>query len=144
MKKLVASFALFTMLMACQSKTESTANVNYPENAAGYNLDSTANTETVINTIKAMQAWDTAKYRSYYANDAKFHDNLDSMSLDQNVQMISTFKDHGVSVKIISTSPNWEIVNKVATFFPKYIDKIIFSRIKSIYLSRYKDISYKY
>jgi predicted ester cyclase len=103
------------MLIACQSKTETAGNANYPENAAGYNLDSTANTETVINTIKAMQAWDTAKYRSYYANDAKFHDNLDSMSLDQNVQMISTFKEHGVSVKIISTSPNWEVVNKVAS-----------------------------
>jgi predicted ester cyclase len=29
--------------------------------------------------------------------------------------MISTFKEHGVSVKIISTSPNWEVVNKVAS-----------------------------
>ena len=109
MKKVMASLALITTLFACQSNS---GGFKIPENANGYNIDSTANTEIILKTVKAMEAMDTVAYRSYYAPNAIFHDNLDTINLDQNIQMISTFKAAGVGVKITSTAPIWELVNK--------------------------------
>lgn len=105
----MASLALITTLFACQSNSKG---FKIPENANGYNIDSTANTEIILKTVKAMEAMDTVAYRSYYAPDAIFHDNLDTINLDQNIQMISTFKAAGVGIKITSTAPIWELVNK--------------------------------
>lgn len=111
MKKIVYCVIITTTLFACQSKTNTDASNKFPENATGYNLDSTANTDIVLKTVKAMEAMDTVAYRSFYASDAVFHDNLDSMSLDQNVSLINLFKSKGVVVKITSTAPIWELVN---------------------------------
>ena len=115
MKKLMASIAIVTTLLACQQKNETSATASYPANASGYHLDSSANTDLVLKTVKAMESMDTATYRSIYASNAIFHDNLDSMNLDQNVSLISLFKEKGVAVKIIETAPIWEEVNKVAS-----------------------------
>lgn len=115
MKKLIASCILLTSLIACQQKTAETTNVDYPSNASGYNIDSTENVKLVLKTIKAMEEMDTATYRSLYASNAVFHDNLDSMSLDQNVSLISLFNSKGVTVKIKEVEPIWEAVNKVAS-----------------------------
>lgn len=115
MKKIIYCVVITSTLFACQSKSSTSASSKYPDNASGYNLDSSANTEIVLRTVKAMEAMDTVAYRSFYAADAVFHDNLDSMTLDQNVSLISSFKTNGVAVKITSTAPIWEIVNNVAS-----------------------------
>lgn len=119
MKKLLIPFSLITILFACSNpaakETATSETADYPANADGYNLGTTANTETILKTIKAMEAMDTVAYRSYYAPGAIFHDNLDSMTLDQNIQFIASFKANGISVNITDTKPMWEIVNKKAS-----------------------------
>ena len=50
MKKVMASLALITTLFACQSNS---GGFKIPENANGYNIDSTANTEIILKTVKA-------------------------------------------------------------------------------------------
>jgi hypothetical protein len=115
MKKIIYCLAIATSLFACQTKTVNTESANVPENATGYNLDSTENTATVLKAVAAMEALDTVAYRSFYAPDAIFHDNLDSTNLDQNVSMISSFKANGINVKITSVAPIWELVNKKAS-----------------------------
>jgi limonene-1,2-epoxide hydrolase len=112
MKKFMASFALLTTLFACQSKTENTANI--PVNASGYNVDSSTNVDLVLKSIKAINESDTVAYRTFYAANAVFHDNLDSMNLDQNVSLVNAFKAKGVGFKIVKVEPIWEAVNKVA------------------------------
>ena len=112
MKKLIFVVLATTSLIACQSKTENTA--NYPANASGYNVDSSANIDLVLKSVKAMDASDTVTYRSTYASNAVFHDNLDSMNLDQNIAMVNAFKAKGVALKIVKVEPIWEAVNKVA------------------------------
>lgn len=111
----MASFALLTTLFACQPKTETSATANFPANATGYNVDTTANTATVLKAIQAAENLDTTAYKSFYTSDAVFHDNLDSTNLAQNVGMFNMFKSKGVSFKIIKTEPIWELVNKVAS-----------------------------
>lgn len=115
MKKIIYSLVIATTLFACQTKNASTESADYPANAVGYNLDTTVNTETVLKAVKAMETLDTNTYRSLYAPDAIFHDNLDTTSLDQNIAMISSFKASGISFKITATEPIWEIVNKKAS-----------------------------
>lgn len=127
MKQSIYFFLLTTALFACQSKTETktTASEAYPANAFGYNIDSTRNIEIVLKTVAAMEALDTAAYRSYYAPDVVFHDNLDSMNIDQNIKLISSFKENGVTVKITKTEPIWEAVNKKPS--PKGVTNYVMS-----------------
>lgn len=115
MKKLMAAFALTTTLFACQTKADNTGNAKIPDNANGYNMDSTVNTQTVLNTVKALNEMDTATYRTFYASDAIFHDNMDSTNLDQNISTINIFKAKGVAFKITETAPIWELVNQKAS-----------------------------
>ena len=115
MKKLIFVVLATTTLLACQSKSEMTATAAYPANASGYHVDSSANTAIVRKAVQAMEANDTATYRSLYAANAVFHDNIDSMTLDQNISLVSLFQKNGVTVKITSMEPIWEEVNKVAS-----------------------------
>jgi hypothetical protein len=112
MEKIIYCLAIATTLFACQTKTVNTENADIPANATGYNLDSTENTATVLKAVKAMETLDTVAYRSFYVPDVIFHDNLDTTNLDQNVSMISSFKANGITVKITSVSPIWELINK--------------------------------
>jgi len=115
MKQLIYCLVIATTFFACQTTTVNTESADYPAKALGYNLDTTVNTETVLKAVKAMETMDTTTYRSLYAADAIFHDNLDTTNLDQNIAMISSFKANGISFKITSVSPIWELVNKKAS-----------------------------
>ncbi len=111
MKKLTLAFILLTSLSAiqvnAQKSSESSSSSNIP---TGSNFEKTANTELVLKTIKAMEAMDAETYKSYFAPNAIFHDNLDSMSLDQNVGLINLFKSKGITVKLEKVAPIWEYV----------------------------------
>lgn len=115
MKKFIYCLVVATTLYACQNKTVNTESSDYPAKAVGYNLDTTVNTETVLKAVKAMETLDTNTYRSLYAADAIFHDNLDTTSLDENIAMISSFKANGITFKITKVEPIWELVNKKAS-----------------------------
>ena len=115
MKKLFYLLVLTTTFFACQTKTETSPGSDAPANATGYNLDSTENIAKVQKMINELNGMDTARYRSYYASDAIFHDNLDSTTLDQNISMINSFKTNGISIKVTSVGPIWEVVNKKAS-----------------------------
>jgi len=115
MKKILFCLMIATTMYACQTKTDNSGSADFPANATGYNLDSTENTETVMKAVKAMESLDTNTYRSLYAADAIFHDNLDTTSLDENIALISSFKTNGIDFKITSIEPIWELVNKKAS-----------------------------
>ena len=115
MKKLFYLLVITTTFIACQTKKETSPSSDAPANALGYNLDSTENTAKVQEMINQLNGMDTAKYRSFYAADAIFHDNLDSTTLDQNINMFNSFKANGISIKVTSVGPIWELVNKKAS-----------------------------
>ena len=115
MKKFILSCFVVSTFMACSPNKEKTASVDYPENAAGYNIDSSANIEIVKKMTKAFEDMDSATYRSFYAETAKFHDNGKEMTLDQNLGNFSFFKANGVTIKTEKIDPIWEAVNKEAS-----------------------------
>ena len=58
---------------------------------------------------------DSVSYRSFYAANAKFHDNNNEMTLDQNVANFNFFMTKGITVKIEKMDPIWEAVNDEAS-----------------------------
>ena len=114
MKKFILSCFVASAIFACSPTTEKTNTPDYPSDASGYNIDSSANIDLVKKMITAFEAGDSVTYRSCYADSAKFHDNGTEMTLDQNVGNFSYFKSNGLTYKVVKVDPIWEIVNKEA------------------------------
>lgn len=114
MKKFILSCFVVSAIFACSPTTEKTSTPDYPADAIGYNIDSSANIDLVKKMITAFEAGDSVTYRSCYADTAKFHDNGTDMTLDQNVGNFSLFKSNGLTFKVVQVDPIWEIVNKEA------------------------------
>jgi len=112
MKKLILSCFVVSTIIACSPKTETASTFAAPADLTSYNLDSSANIDLVKKMITAFEAGDSVTYRSCYADSAKFHDNGNDMTLDQNVGSFSMFKSSGVTFKVVKVDPIWEIVNK--------------------------------
>ena len=107
MKKILFSFVLFTTIISCDSKSE---NHNFPANAIGYTIDSSANTDLVINAANALVKNDTNAYKNCYSSDAIFHDNNDSANLNQNIADIEAMFNKGIVWKLNKIGAIWETV----------------------------------
>jgi hypothetical protein len=114
MKKFILSCFVASAIFACSPTTEKTSTFAAPANLTSYNLDSSANIDLVKKMITAFEAGDSVTYRSCYADTAKFHDNGNDMTLDQNVSNFSFFNANGLTFKVVQVDPIWEIVNKEA------------------------------
>lgn len=96
MKKLILmALATTISLISCEKDSK-----NLPNNAVGYILSSSDNIELSKKSMTAMESGDSATYRSTYSEDAVFYDNLDTTTLDQNMQMFTNFKAKGITMKL--------------------------------------------
>lgn len=110
MKKLVFVFLTISAFASGQSvSNEGNAETGFN---SGYNLEKSPNTKLVLNSIKALEALDTVTYKSFYAPEVKFHDNLEEKNLTQNVAFLKVLKANGISVKFEKVAPIWEYVHK--------------------------------
>jgi hypothetical protein len=114
MKKFILACLLVSTIIACSPKTETASTFTAPKDLSSYNLDSSANIDLVKKMMTAFEAGDSVTYRSCYADTVKFHDNQLEMTLDQNVANFSFIKSNGLTFKVLSIAPIWEIVNKEA------------------------------
>jgi hypothetical protein len=105
---------MVSTIIACSPKTETASTFTAPKDLSSYNLDSSANIDLVKKMMTAFEAGDSVTYRSCYADTVKFHDNQLEMTLDQNVANFSFIKSNGLTFKVLSIAPIWEIVNKEA------------------------------
>ena len=111
MKKLTLAFILFSSISFLQASAQkSQPKTIKTAILTGRNFENTTNTNLVLKTIKAIEVMDTVAYRSYFAPTVVFHDNLDSMNLDQNVGLIGVFKSKGITVQLEKVAPIWEYV----------------------------------
>jgi len=125
MKKFILSCFIASSIFACSPSTEKVSVTDYPADAVGYNLDSSANIEIVKSMTKAFEAMDSVSYRSFYAGNAKFHDNGTDVTLDQNVANFNFFMSKGIAVKVEKMDPIWESVNNEAS--PEGVTNYVFS-----------------
>jgi hypothetical protein len=114
MQKFILACLVVSTIIACSPKTETASTFTAPKDLSSYNLDSSANIDLVKKMMTAFEAGDSVTYRSCYADTVKFHDNQLEMTLDQNVANFSFIKSNGLTFKVLSIAPIWEIVNKEA------------------------------
>ena len=114
MQKFILACLVVSTIIACSPKTETASTFTAPKDLSSYNLDSSANIDLVKKMMTAFEAGDSVTYRSCYADTVKFHDNQLEMTLDQNVANFSYIKSNGLTFKVLSIAPIWEIVNKEA------------------------------
>jgi hypothetical protein len=112
MKKIILLFALAGSIFACTKKEDgaaASASTSTDPSAvlAGVVIDTSANVGLVMKSIAAIESGDTATYRATYSADAVFHDNLDSMGINENMMMFKAMADKGIKLKI-EMGPVWE------------------------------------
>ena len=138
MKKFILACLVVSTIIACSPKTETASTFAAPKDLTSYNLDSSANIDLVKKMIVAFEAMDSATYRACYADTAKFHDNGKDMTLDQNIGNFSYFKSSGLTFKVVSIEPIWEIVNKEAS--PNGVKNYVISFQNTIYKKGGKEV----
>jgi hypothetical protein len=111
MKKIVLLFVLAGSIFACTKKEDGAAAATTSTDPsvvlAGVVIDTSANVGLVMKAITAIEAGDSATYRSTYSPDVVFHDNLDSMGINENMQMFKIMAEKGIKLKI-EMGPVWE------------------------------------
>lgn len=110
MKKLFMGLIITASLVACKDqKQTSTASAALP-NTSGYTLDSSANIDLIKKSNAAGSTGDVTTYKSTYSDSAVFHDNLNKLSLSQNLDMLEQFKKAGLTFTM-EYGALWETVN---------------------------------
>jgi hypothetical protein len=107
MKKIILLFALAGSIFACTKKEDRAAASTDANGQNGITIDSSANTDLVRKMIVAFESGDSATYRSTYSADVIFHDNLDSMGIDENISMFKVIADKGIKINV-EVGPVWE------------------------------------
>jgi hypothetical protein len=112
MKKTIALIAL-TGLLLVSCKKEATPDVTTPEipkTADAYSLPSSENIDLQKKCNAAWVAGNIAEYKSYYAEDAVFHDNNKQTTLAENVAFNTEFLKSNIK-PTIKYDVIWEEVN---------------------------------
>ncbi|MFM7838804.1 MAG: hypothetical protein ACKO6K_04505, partial [Chitinophagaceae bacterium] len=78
----------------------------------GYTVNETDHVKLVKALNEASLKYDTASMRGYYSgvNDT-IHNNLENMTLDQNLQMMGQMQKDGITATIASYPAIWETIN---------------------------------
>ena len=134
MKKIVLLFVLAGSIFACTKKEDGAAAATTSTDPSvvtnGIVIDTSANVGLVMKAITAIEAGDSATYRSTYSPDVVFHDNLDSMGINENMQMFKIMAEKGIKLKI-NMGPVWE--NQLETPTKKGYTNVVMSRCNFIF-----------
>jgi hypothetical protein len=107
MKKIILLFVLAGSIFACSKKEDGAVASADGVIKNGITIDTSANVGLTMMSIAAIESGDTATYRATYSADAVFHDNLDSMGINENMMMFKAMADKGIKLKI-EMGPVWE------------------------------------
>ena len=113
MKKMIllGSFALSLLACTEQNKTEETR-IEVKTQGDGYTVNETDNVKMVKALNEAALNYDTAALRGFYSGTADtIHDNLNNITLDQNLQMLAALQKSGIKATVASYPAIWETIN---------------------------------
>ena len=124
MKKILFSLVVITSFMACDTKQVKPVKHDYPSNAQGYILDSTANIDIVKEINVDLTNYDFVKLRSHYLDSTKVHDNLNIQQIDVNLATFIPMKNAGIKFSIEGEPMLFEIIEKPdpKTGYTNYVD----------------------
>jgi hypothetical protein len=111
MKKTIALIALTGLLFVSCKKEEKTAEtaVKNP-NLIGINISKSDNIEIVKKLNVMATTYDFANFKSNFTADAILHDNMNDVTIDENIKMLETLKSKGITVKLDEKPLIWESI----------------------------------
>ena len=111
MKKTIALIALTGLLFVSCKKEEKTVEtaVKNP-NLIGINISKSDNIELVKKLNVMATTYDFANFKSNFTADAILHDNMNDVTIDENIKMLETLKSKGITVKLDEKPLIWESI----------------------------------
>ena len=98
MKKTIALIAL-TSLLLVSCKKEVTAEVAAKNpNEGGINLSNSENTDMIRKMNESASKFDTESIKKLYVPNAVIHDNMNTMTIDQNMKNLASLQAQGVTI----------------------------------------------
>lgn len=112
MKKTIALIAITSLLFISCKKQETKVpeEVKNP-NQFGINIDKSDNIELVKKLNVMASTFDLVNFKSNFADKAILHDNMNDVTIDDNVKMLEAMKSKGVTVTLDEKPLIWEAIN---------------------------------
>ena len=112
MKKTIALIALTGLLfISCKKEeTKAHAEVKNP-NQFGINIGKSDNIELIKKLNVMASTFDLVNFKSNFADKAILHDNMNDVTIDENVKMLEAMKAKGMTVTLDEKPLIWESIN---------------------------------
>jgi hypothetical protein len=112
MKKTISLIAIAIMLFTSCKKEEnaSTIETKNPDQF-GVMVKKSANIEMVKKLIAMAEKSDFANFKTNFASNAVIHDNMNDITIDENIKMLEDFKANGMTISLSKDPLIWENIN---------------------------------
>jgi hypothetical protein len=111
MKKTIALIALTGLLFVSCKKEEKTVEtaVKNP-NLIGINISKSDNIEIVKKLNVMATTYDFVNFKSNFTADAILHDNMNDVTIDENIKMLEALKSKGITITLDEKPLIWESI----------------------------------
>jgi len=111
MKKTIALIALTSLLfVSCKKEAAADVVAKNPDEG-GINLTTSENTDMIKQMNVFASKFDTESIKQLYIPGAVIHDNLKSMTIEENMKNLAFLQSQGVTITLPTDPLVWEAVN---------------------------------
>jgi hypothetical protein len=112
MKKTISLIAIVFMLFTSCKKEDSASTVETKNpDQFGVMVKKSANIEMVKKLVAMAENSDFTNFKANFAPDAVIHDNMNDITIDENIKMLEDFKANGVTISLSKDPLIWENIN---------------------------------
>ncbi|MEN9981207.1 MAG: hypothetical protein RL542_994 [Bacteroidota bacterium] len=111
MKKTIALIALTSLLLVSCKKEAAVETVAKNPNEGGINLTTSENTDMIKQMNEFASKFDTESIKKLYAPKTVIHDNLKTMTIEENMKNLIFLQSQGVTITLPKDPLVWEVVN---------------------------------
>jgi len=111
MKKTIALIALTSLLLVSCKKEAAVEAVPKNPNEGGINLTTSENTDMIKQMNEFASKFDTESIKKLYAPKTVIHDNLKTMTIEENMKNLIFLQSQGVTITLPKDPLVWEVVN---------------------------------
>lgn len=111
MKKTIVLIALTSLLFVSCKKEAAVEAVAKNPNEGGINLTTSENTDMIKQMNEFASKFDTESIKKLYIPGAVIHDNLKSMTIEENMKNLAFLQSQGVTITLPTDPLVWEVVN---------------------------------
>jgi hypothetical protein len=111
MKKTIALIALTSLLLvSCKKEVNAEVAAKNP-NEDGINLSTSENTDMIKKMNEYASKFDTLSIKKLYVPKTIIHDNLKTMTIEENMKALAFLQSQGVTITLPKDPLVWEVVN---------------------------------